>query len=71
MRSAPRRRRDRRGDDGRGGPDLDRSAGARLADAIPTAEVVHVERASHGMMTDLEDALGVIVGDWLAAHALI
>jgi pimeloyl-ACP methyl ester carboxylesterase len=50
---------------------VNRVAGARFADAVATAEVVHVERATHGMMTDLEDALGEVVAEWLSAHDLI
>ena len=51
--------------------ELNRAGGARLAGAIPTADVVHVEGATHGMMTDLEDALGEVVADWLVARDLI
>jgi len=38
---------------------------ARFAAAVPQAEVVLVDRASHQMITDLRDGFGALVADWL------
>ena len=51
--------------------ETNRAAGKRFSDAVPAADVVHLEGASHGMMTDLEEAVGEVVADWLSAHGLI
>lgn len=51
--------------------ELNRAAGARFVAAIPTAEVVELQGVTHSMITDLEDALGELVAEWLERHALL
>ena len=50
---------------------LNRQAAARFTAAIPTADVMHLEGAGHGMMTDLEEALGETIATWLAGRGLV
>ena len=51
--------------------EMNTPAGERFERAIPAADIVYVDGASHGMAVDLEEALGVMIGDWLSTRDVI
>lgn len=50
---------------------LNTPAGERFGAIVTTADVVHVDGASHSMMVDLEERLGTLIAEWLGTRGVI